>query len=139
MYIDMKNGDKDECWTWKGKLNAKDGRPYYTIEGSRRTAYGLVLELHIGEPANGRQALHSCDNPVCCNPHHLKWGSHQDNMNDMVERERHGMPKTVVRAILKLRKEGQTQQHIANLYGVSRETISAIETGRSHKGLTNNN
>tara|TARA_R100000306_G_C4298050_1_gene103630 strand:- start:288 stop:479 length:192 start_codon:yes stop_codon:yes gene_type:complete len=58
-------------------------------------------------------------------------------MNDMKERERHGMPKTVVRAILKLRNEGKTQEDIANLYGISRETISAIETGRSHKGLTN--
>ena len=47
------------------------------------------------------------------------------------------MPKTVVRAILKLRSEGKTQKEIAKIYGISRETISAIETGRSHEGLTN--
>ena len=104
---------------------------------SQLTAYGIVLELFTGEPPNNRQALHSCDNHICCNPHHLRWGSHQDNMNDMKERERHGMPKTVVRSILKLRSEGKTQKEIAKIYGISRETISAIETGRSHKELTN--
>ena len=136
-HIDMKNGDKEQCWTWKGKVNAKDGRPYFTINRSRRTAYGIVLELFTGEPPNNRQALHSCDNHICCNPHHLRWGSHQYNMNDMKERERHGMPKTDVRSILKLRSEGKTQKEIAKIYGISRETISAIETGRSHKELTN--
>jgi transcriptional regulator len=60
-------------------------------------------------------------------------------MNDMKERERHGVPRIVVRAILRLRTEGKTQQEVADLYGLSRESISAIETGRSHteeKGLT---
>tara|TARA_B100000131_G_C18107643_1_gene608493 strand:- start:1866 stop:2354 length:489 start_codon:yes stop_codon:yes gene_type:complete len=137
-HIDMKDGDKDQCWTWKGKLNAKDGRPYITIEGTRRAAYRVVLELHTGERHGGRQALHSCDNRICCNPHHLRWGSHQDNMDDMKERDRHGLPKTVVRAITKLRNEGKTQKEVAELYGIARETISAIETGRSHKDLTNN-
>ena len=49
----------------------------------------------------------------------------------MKERERHGLPATVVRAIRRLLSEGQTQQSVADLYGVSREAISAINTGRS--------
>ena len=129
-HIDMKGGDPDVCWPWTRKLNAKDGRPYITIEGSRLLVYRVVLELHDGTEASGRVARHSCDNPICCNPHHLSWGTHQDNMNDMKERDRHGLPKTVVRAILRLRDEGRTQRAIADLYGVSRETISAIENGR---------
>tara|TARA_Y100001951_G_C11114763_1_gene169483 strand:+ start:238 stop:390 length:153 start_codon:yes stop_codon:yes gene_type:complete len=48
----------------------------------------------------------------------------------MVERERHGMPRTVIRAILRLRAKGKTQKEVAELYGVSREAISAIDTGR---------
>jgi DNA-binding XRE family transcriptional regulator len=129
-HINMHNGDKDVCWEWKGKLNVKDGRPYITIDKRRRPAYTVVLELHSGQDQEDRIARHSCDNPVCCNPHHLSWGNHQDNMDDMVERERHGMPKTVVRAIKKLRTEGKTQQEIADLYGISREAVSAIDTGR---------
>ena len=120
-----------KCWEWKGKVNAKDGRPYFTVDGKRRPAYVIVLELHSGKKQEKDEvARHSCDNPVCCSPHHLTWGSHQDNMNDMVERERHGLSGIVIRAILKLRSEGRSQAEIAKLYGVSREAISAIDTGR---------
>lgn len=131
--INMAGGDITQCWLWKGKVNKKDNRPYMTIKGKRRPAYVISLELFSGEVQAGRLACHSCDTPRCCNPHHLKWASHQDNMDDMVERERHGIPKTVVRAIRRLRIEGKTQQHIADLYGVSRETISAIDTERTKK------
>jgi DNA-binding XRE family transcriptional regulator len=55
-------------------------------------------------------------------------------MNDMKERDRHGLPKTVIRAIRKLIKVGRTHNEIAKLYGVSRETITAIHNRRSHKG-----
>lgn len=125
-------GGKDECWEWKGKLNKKDGRPYFTVQGKRRPVYVISLELFTGEEAKARMARHSCDNPKCCNPHHLSWGTHQDNMNDMKERERHGIPATVLRAIKKLLDAGKTQQDIAELYGMSREAISAIATGRNH-------
>ena len=78
----------------------------------------------------GRYILHSCDNSICCNPHHLSWGSHQDNMDDMKQRDRHGLPKTVVRAIKTLLDGDKTHQEIATLYGVSRESITAINNGR---------
>jgi len=126
----MHGGDKDVCWEWGAKLNKKDGRPYFTINGRRRPSYTIVLELATGEAQHSRVTCHACDNPICCNPHHLRWGTHQDNMDDMKERERHGLPKTVVRAIRKLLAKGETQRHIANLYGVSRECISSIDTGR---------
>jgi predicted transcriptional regulator len=51
----------------------------------------------------------------------------------MMARQRHGLPKTVVRAILTLLDRGTTQQDIADLYGISREAVSAIATGRAHK------
>ena len=136
-HIDMSGGNENECWEWKGRLNPKDNRPYFTIAGQRRPSYAVVLELYTGEEAKGRVARHKCDNSVCCNPHHLIWGDHQDNMNDMKERERHGLPKIVVRAIRKLLDEGHTQSHIAELYGVSRETISSISTGRRGNGDSN--
>ena len=120
----------DECWPWKGKVNAKDQRPYLTVSGVRRAAYVIVYELYSGEQALGRYILHSCDNSICCNPNHLSWGSHQDNMDDMKNRDRHGLPKTVVRAIRKLLDGVETHQQIASLYGVSRETITAINNGR---------
>ena len=54
-------------------------------------------------------------------------------MNDMKERERHGLSKITVRAIKKLLIEERPQQEIADLYGITREAVSAIATGRNHK------
>jgi len=124
-------GDANDCWPWKGKLNAKDGRPYFTVEGKRRPSYAYILETYTGEAQEGRIIRHTCDNPICCSPHHLLWGTHQDNMNDMKERERHGLPKTVIRAIQRLLANGRSHRTIAELYGVSRETITAIHNGRT--------
>ena len=130
--VDMSKGNTHVCWEWKGTVNAKDGRPYNTIPGNRRPANVIVLELYSGEHADNRVACHSCDNPICCNPHHLSWGTHQDNMDEMKERQRHGLPTTVVRAIRHLLDSGRSHTDIAELYGVARETITAINTGRSH-------
>jgi len=133
-HVNMHGGDKDACWEWKGKVNAKDGRPYFSVAGKRRPSYVYALELHKGKATlETPYACHSCDNKRCCNPHHLNWGSHQDNMDDMVKRERHGVPAIVLRAIRKLLTTGKTQQEIADLYGLTREAISAIATGRVHK------
>ena len=134
-HIDMKGGDHGQCWPWTRGVNQKDGRPYFTFNGKCRPAYAIVLELATGtKQKKGKMALHSCDNPICCNPSHLNWGTHQDNMNEMKERERHGLPRTVIRAIRNLLSDNRPHQQIANLYGVSRETITAIHNGRTHKG-----
>ena len=135
LHINMHGGDTDVCWEWTRRLNKKDGRPYFTVDGKERPAYDIVLELSTGEAQDGRVARHSCDNRVCCNPRHLQWGTEQDNSDDMVERERHGMPKTVIRAIKRLLGEGRTHKSIAKLYGVKRETITAINNKRTHKGV----
>jgi hypothetical protein len=131
--IDMHDGDKDVCWEWTGSLNKKDGRPYFTANKTRRPSYSWVLQLYSGEYEEGKVVRHSCDNPICCNPHHLSWGTNQDNSNDMMDRDRHGLPRTVVRAIHRLLNDGRTHASIAELYGISRETVSAINQGRSHK------
>jgi hypothetical protein len=128
----------DDCWpyigsSWGGR--ERDKRPYFMSNGRRQMAYRWVYELVHGVILTPDQSiLHSCDNggyPVGCgNPAHIRIGTVQENSNDMKARERHGMPKTVVKAIRRLIEEGRPQHEIADLYGVSREAISAIATGR---------
>ena len=133
-HINMMKGDHNVCWEWTGRVNKGDGRPYFRYDGKRMASYVCVYELHSGKELEKSQVVrHSCDNPVCCNPFHLSIGSHQENMNDMVERERHGLPKIAVKAIKKLREEGKTQKECAALYGVSREAVSAIDTMRTSR------
>ena len=133
--IDMKRGNILPCWPWEGTVNKKDGRPYFTIDNKRRPAYAIVLELATGQKQEkGKIALHSCDNPICCNPDHLRWGSHQENMDDMKERERHGLPRIVVRAIHSLLEHGRKHSDIAELYGISREAVTAIHNRQARRG-----
>jgi hypothetical protein len=122
----------DECWNWKGRSISKD-RPYFHLNGSKVVAYRVVFDLMNPEKLKPDEVVrHKCDNPMCCNPAHLERGTHVQNMQDMVDRDRHGLPKTVVRAIRRLLEEGRTHKAIADLYGVSRETVTAINNDRVH-------
>jgi hypothetical protein len=98
--------------------------------------YELVHGVSLGST---QLILHSCDNgdwPIgCCNPYHLRVGTPQENSNDMIARQRHGLPHAVVRNIRRLLSEGRPQSEIAELYGISRETVSAIKTMRLHRQL----
>lgn len=133
LHINMMGGDRQVCWPWKGSINKSDSRPYFTVAGKRRTAYALVIELASGELQGTRVARHSCDNPICCNPAHLSWGTPQDNSNDMKDRERHGLSKIVVRAIKTLLLKGTTHEEIADRYGLSREAITKINNNMTHQ------
>ncbi|MGI4744934.1 MAG: hypothetical protein ACRYGI_11565 [Janthinobacterium lividum] len=75
----------DECWPWKGaNVNG-----YGTLSDKRATHIALELS---GHPRPGRLfALHSCDNPPCVNPAHLRWGTAADNSADCLSRGRHSL------------------------------------------------
>ena len=137
-HIDM-SGGPDACWQWKQKPGAGKGRgkprPYFSVAGRKYLAYRLVYELvHGVELTQAQMIRHTCDNPLCCNPKHMLIGDHDDNMQDMVERDRHGLPSHVVRAIRKLLAEGRTHQSIADLYGISKTVVTRINTGEAHTG-----
>lgn len=137
-YVDMSAGP-DSCWPWTGTVGGRverDPRPYYSYGGKKFIAYRLIYCMFHGIDPFQLDAktllLHSCDNGLCCNPVHLSPGDTKQNSADMMDRERFGIPKAVVRNIRKLLEQGRTQQAIADIYGVSRETVSAIATGRQY-------
>jgi predicted XRE-type DNA-binding protein len=126
---EIRPGMSTPCWPWKGGLS-KSGRPYFTINKKKILAYRLVYELMTGQELGDKVARHKCDWEICCRGDHIEPGDHQDNMNDMKERERHGLPHHAIRAIRKLAAAGtMTQQEIANLYGIGRSTVSEIVSG----------
>jgi hypothetical protein len=66
------------------------GRDYGTVPLNGRTIYvhRLLLERKLGRPIRpGYLALHTCDNPSCCNPDHLYEGTYSDNILDAVARQ----------------------------------------------------
>lgn len=84
------------CWLWRYGVWAVrapiDQRPYprLMIGGKRKHVARWVLEAS-GQPAPpGTEPCHSCDRPPCVAPHHLHWGTHRENMQEMGRRGRSG-------------------------------------------------
>src|ERR1700748_1341276 len=70
----------DECWNWLGKLG-KTGYGRTEIRGVRYQVHRVIFNflnpgvIELRAPKNRRGSgylLHSCDNPACCNPAHLR-------------------------------------------------------------------
>lgn len=80
------------CWLWTGARSRSRGLTAYghIREGGRGTRMWRVNRLAIvlatGEDAPGMDACHRCDNPLCCNPDHLFWGTHRYNMLDYIRK-----------------------------------------------------
>ena len=77
------NGD---CLEWTRRITA-DGYGQTRAYGKVWQTHRLALHLE-GVDISGHFVLHSCDNRLCCNPDHLRTGTHQDNMDDRNSRGR---------------------------------------------------
>ena len=122
------NGD---CLEWTaGTFNTGYGQTM--AYGKVWKTHRLALELE-GVDTTGHNVLHSCDNPLCCNPAHLRTGTHQDNMDDRNSRGRqargnhNGSAKLTEQDVLEIRAiTGMYQKDIAKRYGVDHSSISRI-------------
>lgn len=82
-----RSGGPDACWPWTAG-QGRDGYGKFWIEGRTIAAHRIAFLLRAGEIPEGAWVLHSCDAPICCNPEHLRAGSHLENMADMKARGR---------------------------------------------------
>ena len=70
------------CWVWQGARQREYGSVGF--EGKVRRAHRVSYEMAYGPIPDGAHVLHSCDNPPCVNPSHLRPGTRADNMRDRV-------------------------------------------------------
>lgn len=139
----------EECWEWRGWCHpfghGQIGR------GSRKDglAYTHVISW---EHANGRRVpvgmivRHTCDNPKCVNPKHLLLGTKKDNTHDMISRRRHRfgdshstkLKEADVVLILARLNLGESQQALADHFGVARSLIGLIKQGKRWSHIPRN-
>ena len=95
--VDKESG----CWNWTATLNT-DGYGViageingkrYAPKGQQMLAHRVSWILFRGEIPNskaqhGTVVMHICDNPRCVNPKHLKLGTQDNNVQDMISKGR---------------------------------------------------
>jgi hypothetical protein len=82
-----KKDPKTDCVLWTGHRDP-GGYGRMNLPGTTRGAHRVAWEVAHGPIPEGMLVLHTCDNPRCCNPAHLKLGTHAENMRDKAERRR---------------------------------------------------
>jgi hypothetical protein len=127
--------DATACWPWRGYV-ATNGYGVFSIGRLRVRAHRFSWMASRGPIPAGKEVCHRCDNAACINPGHLFIGSHQDNHLDSVRKGRKrawGLQKldaAQVLAIRALAHAGVLQRSIAAQYGISRNHVSSIVTGK---------
>lgn len=125
----------DDCLLWPYAKNAA-GYGWANVGGRQATASNWMCRLAHGEPFMlWNHAAHSCHNPACVNPKHLRWATHRENMADKelagtVNRgERNGKTRLTVADVLAIRFAPPNLAELAARYGVSKRCISHIRGG----------
>lgn len=75
------------CWNWTG-THLNFGYGVFKVGGKWKAAHRFSYELHFGAIATDLCVLHSCDNPQCVNPAHLRTGTRAANNAERAERGR---------------------------------------------------
>jgi len=125
--------DISACWEWLGYIEDGYGRFY---DGERmRFAHDLALEWYTGEKRLDELiTCHSCNNPGCVNPHHLRFDTPASNVADMMAAGTHRTTKKLsdeqVILIRRRAAAGATGRALAIQYGVSESLGTEILRGR---------
>ena len=118
-----------DCWNW---IATEEGYGNYSINGKSFLAHRVSYAIHRGSIEPGMMVLHSCDNPRCVNPDHLRQGDQSENMIDRAKRGNHG--KLTEQDVLEIRrqfKDGVPHTLIARTYDITEGHVHMIASGRS--------
>jgi hypothetical protein len=141
----VKVGHPEECWEWIGKPDSVGyGAMTYQKKSWRSHRLSYVLTYGNNIP-KGMSICHRCDNRKCCNPNHLFLGTHQENISDMIQKQRQikgecvhscKLTETDVVQIRQMYDKGKVGYiRLSKQFGVNYKTIQAIIRRKTWKHI----
>jgi len=141
----VRQGEPAECWPYVGRSKTPSGYGSIFWDGRRRGAHRLAWELFNSDSAGELEICHRCDNPICCNPHHLFIGTHYQNMMDAAVKGRmnrganNGQAKLTADKVIQIRNSPESGTALADRFEVSARTIRDVRIRRSWQWLDEHN
>ena len=130
------------CWEWQAN-RYYNGYGHINVDKKTLFVHRYSYEYYFGSFDKSLCVLHKCDNRKCINPDHLFLGTRDENMKDMVSKNRqakgidNGTNKLSEIDVIEIKKtlsekiyKGLITQ-LSKKYKVSRAVIYDIKNGKS--------
>ena len=148
----VRYADENKCWEWKGARIEKgygvftDASPSPNVRGKTISAHRFSYQLHYGDLKTGDYVLHSCDNPQCTNPLHLRKGTQSENIKESISKGRKFVPAAsgeenpkskLTEEQVRFIKSHPELGHkaIADMFGLSPNCIRGVRIGRTWRHI----
>lgn len=121
--------DSNDCWLWQAhQMGDGYGSTKTFLEGNN--AHRNSYRVFNGTIPKRLIVRHTCDVRLCINPDHLKIGTHQDNVQDCIDRERRAPPNyngrpheisdKIILEIRSMAERGMSYGNIAATFNISK-------------------
>lgn len=149
----LKRVEKQEsgCWHWTASSIGKAGHGQFRLGNRSIVASRMAWMLFVGEIPKDDSAYgtlhvcHRCDNPKCVNPDHLFLGTHNQNVQDKMQKGRHRYgislgekncnAKLDEAKVRYIRTSGLSCSELARRLEVSQPTVWAVLNGKTWKHI----
>src|ERR1700730_17719075 len=82
----IKKNEQTRCEEWQRKIS--NGYGYFWKDNKNRLAHRIAWNIYYGDIPADKIVMHICDNRKCVARDHLRLGTTQENMDDMVSKGR---------------------------------------------------
>ena len=130
--VDLKSG----CFICNSHYKDKWGYPRIMSKGKKMNMSHYVYEQHYKvKLLPNTIIMHTCDNPSCINPEHLRAATHKENMEDRNNKcrqaygERNGRAKLKECQVEEIIRSDLPKTQLSRIYGVAPKVIRQIKNG----------
>jgi hypothetical protein len=124
-------GGPDACHVWMSTKTA-GGYGAITLAGHNVLAHRMMHALTTGK-TDDAVVMHTCDNPSCVNPKHLRGGTHQDNSDDKMSKGR-GATSERLGQHLRDRTKHPAAKRVQTPYGIfPSAALASVAVGKTSR------